>query len=124
MCPDPCRHDACSYYREFSMALAKSFRKRLRRVTASSATRRLRTNLFDEQTRGVHKVAYETLAPVPDVLVLDRDCRNRACILRRDEFMTVHDRKTNRPQSHSNGRAGTRRCRERKNGEYETAVFD
>lgn len=84
--------------------------------------------------------------------VLDHDCRNRACIrshpdhlepvasaetiIRSDEFMAVHDRKTNWPQGHpcgdedlrfkpsANGGAGARRCRERRSGEHETAVSD
>lgn len=58
--------------------------------------------------------ACEIFAPVPDVLVLDHDCGNRTCtrtppdhlepvtsaetVIRSDEFMAVHDRKTNWPQ--------------------------
>lgn len=84
--------------------------------------------------------------------VLDHDCRNRVYInphpdhlervmsaktlIRSDEFMALHDRKTNWPRGHpcgdedlrfkpsASGGVGARRCRERKSGEHETAVSD
>lgn len=86
---------------------------------------------IDNYTRPVHRVAYELFAPIPESLVLDHLCRNRACInanhlepvtvaennLRGMGCMADYARRTHCPQGHAYEGdnvwmiGGARRCR-------------